>query len=139
MTGGTDHHAGATEVGTVRGARLRTFAGAAAVLAVIGLGCFSAWYRAVYYAWPGENAGDRVHWCGRDYEYQGPPLTTRQAKNTSWPLHAEGAYPPLALSGDELFAATYPARLRTSTSCATLVFLRTGPDAYKLYSLEGGP
>jgi hypothetical protein len=55
------------------------------------------------------------------------------------PLQAEGAYPLLAVSRGALFAPLYPASQRPSTTCGTLVFLRTGPDVYKPYELEGGP
>jgi hypothetical protein len=125
---------------TVRGARLRTWTGAVVTLVVVGAGGFTFWYRTVYNVMPGQGASDRVHWCGRDYEYEGPPLTLRQARSQAGrPLQTEGPYPPLDLSRDELFAAAYPAGQKLSTSCATLVFLRTGPDSYKPYSLEGGP
>jgi len=78
--------------------------------------------------------------CRRDYEYDGPAVTRRQAQAQAvFPLRAEGSYPPLALSRDALLAASYPAGLKSSASCATLVFLRTGPDAYEPYGLEGGP
>jgi len=135
-----DHDDEAATAKTVRGARLRTWTGAVVTLVVVGAGCFTFWYRAVYNVMPGQGASDRVHWCGRDYEYEGSPLTRRQAwSQARWPLQAEGSYPPLGLSRGELLAATYPAGQKLSTSCATVVFLRTGPDSYKLYSLEGGP
>jgi hypothetical protein len=119
---------------------MRRWIGAVVLLVVAGAAVFALWYHATYDALPGQSATGRVHWCGRDYEYEGPPLTRQQAvAQAQWPLHAEGSYPPLALSRDELLAATYPARLKVSTSCATSVFLRTGPDSYKPYVLEGGP
>jgi hypothetical protein len=130
----------AAAAAAVRGARLRTWAGAVVTLVVFGAGCFTFWYRAVYNVIPGQGASDQVHWCGRDYQYQGPPLTLRQARSQAGrPLQAEGSYPPLGLSRDELFAAAYPAGQKLPTSCAVVVFLRTGPDSYKPYSLEGGP
>jgi len=42
-----------------------------------------------------------------------------------------------------LFAARIPDQQRFSVSpplvCAVLVFLRIGPNEYRVYSLEGGP
>jgi hypothetical protein len=124
----------------VRRSSLRTWTGAAVLVVLAAAACFTVWYRGVYDVMPGQGASGRVHWCGRDYEYEGPPVTRHQAQaQAGFPLHAEGSYPPLALSRDALLAATYPAGLKSPASCATLVFLRTGPDAYKPYDLEGGP
>jgi hypothetical protein len=110
------------------------------LLLLAATACFALWYHSVFNVMPGQGASDRVHWCGRDYEYDGPPVTRQQARaQAGFPLRAEGSYPPLALSRDALLAATYPAGLKSSASCATLVFLRTGPNAYKPYGLEGGP
>ena len=123
-----------------RGSRLRAWIPAIVVLAVLGTAFFTVGYRTVYNVLPGQGASGRVHWCGRDYEYYGPPMTRQQASSQAGvPLRAEGSYPPLAWTRDELFAATDPAGQQVSTSCATLVFLRTGPDTYAPYSLEGGP
>jgi hypothetical protein len=110
------------------------------LVALVGAAGFTFWYRSVYNVLPGQDASGRVHWCGRDYQDEGPSVTRQQAStDAGWPLHAEGTYPPLAMSREVLFAASYPPRLKTPTSCATLVFLRTGPDVYKPYGLEGGP
>jgi hypothetical protein len=95
------------------------------------------WYRGTYHAWPGMRASDEVSWCGRDYQYEGPPQTGRQVFSSLWPVRAEGTYPPLG--GDELFAMTYPRGLTVSTSCAVVIYLRTGTDEYRPYSLDGGP
>lgn len=107
------------------------------VVAAVG---FTLWYRTTYNVWPGEGASGRVHWCGRNYQKAGAPLTRQQAEAQTQfrPLRAEGSYPPLALSPDALLAATYPADQKPVAICAPLVFLRTGPDSYKPYSLEGG-
>jgi hypothetical protein len=110
------------------------------VLVVVAAGVGIVWYRAVYNVLPGQSASGRVHWCGRDYEYEGPAVTRQQASSQAGvTLRAEGSYPPLAWSRDELLAASYPAGQAVPTSCASLVFLRTGPDTYAPYSLEGGP
>jgi hypothetical protein len=107
------------------------------VLVVVGAALFTVWYRTAYNVWPGRSASGRVHWCGRDHEYQGPPVSRQRASSQAGvPLRAEGSYPPLAWTRDELFAATYPANQQ---ACALLVFLSTGPDTYAPYSLEGGP
>ena len=58
------------------------------------------------------------------------------------PVRPVGGYPPFGPQ-QELFAARIPDKQRFSVSpptvCAVLVFLRTGPDKYRVYSLEGGP
>lgn len=120
-------------------------AGAVLALAVVAAGGFSVWYRQAYNVWPGQGASARVHWCGRDYEsFGGPPRSWRQiTAQEPIPIHAVGRYPPLGWSRRELFAAATPGSLRLAVSrsltCTTVVYLRTGPDEYQAYSLEGGP
>jgi hypothetical protein len=54
-----------------------------------------------------------------------------------------GQYPLLALSRQQLFAAVVIGAQRATVSppplCAMVIYLRTGPDQYRAYSLEGGP
>ena len=117
----------------------------AAGLVVVAAGIFALWYRQTYNVWPGQEASARVHWCGRDYESFGDPPQTRQqiSSQEHFLIRAVGQYPPLAWSPRELFAAVVIGAPRTSVSpppfCATVVYLRTGPDQYQAYSLEGGP
>ena len=125
---------------TISGAR-RGIQILAIALAVAAAG-IALWYRAVFHAWPGQQ-GSRVHWCGRDYEYSGPPETWAQiTAEERLPVRPVGGYPPF-LPQHELFAARIPDRQRFSVSppmvCAVLVYLRIGPDKYRVYSLEGGP
>jgi hypothetical protein len=126
--------------GVARGPSRRTWTEATVLLTVVVAVGFTLWYRTTYNVWPVQGASGRVHWCGRNYQDAGPPLTRQQAEAQAQfpPLRAEGSYPPLALSPDALLAATYPADQKPVAVCATLVFLRTGPDSYKPYSLEGG-
>jgi hypothetical protein len=133
---------GVSALMAMRGARFWIRAGSSALaLAIIAAGGLAVWYRSVYNVWPGMGASARVHWCGRDYQYSGDPAQSwRQiSSQAQWPIHAVGLYPPLGWSRQELFAATYPQALRSSASCATVVYLRTGPDEYRVYGLEGGP
>jgi hypothetical protein len=113
----------------------------AIALAVAAAG-IALWYRAVFHAWPGQQ-GSRVHWWGRDYGYSGPPETWAQiTAEERLPVRPVGGYPPF-LPQHELFAARIPDRQRFSVSppmvCAVLIYLRIGPDKYRVYSLEGGP
>jgi hypothetical protein len=109
------------------------------VLAVFAVGGFVFWYRAYYNIWPGQDATARVHWCERDYQNDGgPPQTWAQVTaGTRFPVRAAGRYPPLGLSGQQLFAAIYPGA--QPGSCAVVVYLKTGQDRYQSYSLLGGP
>ena len=117
----------------------------AAALTLIAAGIFALWYRHTYNVWPGQGASARVHWCGRDYEsFGGPPQTQRQISSREhFLIRPVGRYPPLALSRHQLFAAVVIGGPSTSVSppplCAMVVYLRTGPDQYRAYSLEGGP
>jgi hypothetical protein len=130
-----------------RGARsgIRVASGVLALMVVAAAG-FTAWYRQAYNVWPGQGASGRVHWCGRNYEsFGGPPRSWPQITSQQpVPVHAVGQYPPLGLwSRQELFAAAKSKSLRLAVSkslvCAMVVYLRTGPDEYRSYSLEGGP
>ena len=122
----------------------RTRSRAAVICSVLGLvifavGGFAAWYRMYYNIWPGQDATARVHWCERDYQNDGgrPETWHQLAAETRFPVRGFGRYPPLGLPGQQLFAAIYPGA--QASSCATVVYVRTGPDRYQSYSLLGGP
>lgn len=120
---------------------IRAASGVLAV-AIVAAGGFTLWYRTTYNVWPGMGASDRVHWCGRDYESSGDPAQSWQqiSRQAPWPIHAVGLYPPLGWPHQqELLAAIYPKALASPASCATLVYVRTRPDSYLTYALEGGP
>jgi hypothetical protein len=124
-----------------RGGRFWTgVAQRAVALVLVAAGIFALWYHQTYMVWPGQAASAQVHWCGRDYQYQGGTQTWRQITSQArWPVRAVSWYPPLGLARQQLFAAIYPKALRSPSSCATSVYLRTGPDRYRAYDLEGGP
>jgi hypothetical protein len=137
---------GVSALMAMRGARFWIRAGSGVLaLAIVAAGGFAVWYRSVYNVWPGHGASARVHWCGRDYHYSGDPAQSwRQISSQApWPIRQVGQYPPLGWSRQELFAATTPQAQRVSFSpplpCVMIVYLRTGPDDYQAYSLEGGP
>ena len=114
-----------------------------AVMIVAALG-LAVWYRATFNVWPGQSVSSRVRWCGRDYDdYGDPPQTLRQiSAGQPYPVRLAGQYPPLAFSGRELYAAVVPEAERQAAgldSCAAVVYLRTGADAYQAYGLLGGP
>jgi hypothetical protein len=129
-----------------RGKRFWTgVAQSAVALVLVAAGIFALWYRKTYNVWPGQGASARVHWCGRNYEsFGGPSQTQRQISTRDhFLIHPVGQYPPLALARQQLFAAVVIGAQRQSVSppplCAMIVYLRTGPDQYRAYSLEGGP
>jgi hypothetical protein len=136
---------GVSAITARRGGRFWTgVAQRAVALMLVAAGVFALWYRQTYNVWPGQSASARVHWCGRDYEsFGGPPQTQRQISSRDhFLIRAVGQYPPLALSRQQLFAAMVVGAQRASVSspvCAMVVYLRTGPDRYRAYTLEGGP
>jgi hypothetical protein len=117
----------------------------AVALVLVAAGIFALWYRKTYNVWPGQGASARVHWCGRDYEsFGGAPQTQRQISSRDhFLIRPVGQYPPLALSRQQLLAAVVIGAPRKTVSppplCAMVVYLHTGPDQYRAYSLEGGP
>jgi len=112
---------------------------AGVAIIVIAAAVIVVWYRGTYHVWPGQGAGSRVHWCGRDYENDegpGSAETLKQAKaGSSLPLRAAGDYPPLGPQR-ELLAVSMAGQ---AAACPTVIFLKTGPDSYLPYSLLGGP
>jgi len=130
----------------MRGKRLRVRAVRGALaLTVAAAGGVAVWYRRAYNVWPGQEASARVHWCGRDYEsFSSAPQTRQQISSREhFLIRPVGQYPPLGWSRQELLAAVVIGAQRKSVSppplCAMVVYLRTGPDEYQAYSLEGGP
>src|ERR1017187_1437459 len=128
----------------MRGELLRRAAFTAVALIVLAAGGLVVWYRQTYYTWPGEGAADRVRWCRRDYQTDGvSPQGWRQiTAQQRFPIRAVGWYPPLG-PHRELLAAVYPRAQRLSSSpppsCATVVYLRTGPDRYEAFNLLAAP
>ena len=111
------------------------------VVAVLAVGGFVFWYRATYNVLPGQGASTRVHWCGRDYErLDGTSTWAQLTAQESGPVRLVGRYPPLG-SRTALYAAVGPASQRRTDggACATGVYLQTGPDRYRGYTLGGGP
>jgi hypothetical protein len=109
------------------------------VLILVAVASSALWYRTYYNIWPGQAATARVRWCERDYQNAGgPPQTWAQVTAGSQvPVRAFGLYPPLGLPRRHLFAAVFPDA--QPSSCATVIYLQTGPDRYQSYSLLGGP
>jgi hypothetical protein len=107
------------------------------VLAVVG--GFALWYRSYYNIWPSQDATARVHWCERDYQNDGGPTETWRQVTAGSPssVRSFGRYPPLGVPGQQLFAVLLPDA--QPSSCATVIYLRTGPDRYQSYSVLGGP
>lgn len=103
------------------------------VLCALVVGTF--WYRATYHAFPGQTAGSRIRWCGRDYDSGGGPAESLRQIQAAYGdgYRIAGHYPPLALSDSQLVA---PQGL---SYCPTVIFLSAGPDRYFSYGLSGGP
>ncbi len=111
----------------------------ALIAVLVAAGGFIVWYRGTYNVFPGQSADSRVHWCYRNYDNDGGPaqsLRQVEAGATS-PVRVVGNYPPLALHSAQLLAEVYPGP--HTSSCAVVVYLRTGPDRYAGYELSGGP
>jgi hypothetical protein len=130
---------GMNSIMAFRGRRLGANVVRAAMVVVVVAGGFTGWYRATYHAFPGQQVPS-VHWCGRDYQSDGPWQTWRHittfARSSIRPV---GHYPPLGWWDQDLFAAAPRMTHRPGEPCAAVVYLRTGQDSYQAYTLEGGP
>ena len=119
----------------------RNAAGTGVTLLLVAVGGLTVWYRATYHTWPGLGVPAAVHWCGRDYSggIAGPQTWAQVTAQAPVAVRAVGYYPPLG-PGRLLLADTGVATNRpTGQLCAMAVYLRTGPDRYQAYTLEGGP
>ena len=125
-------------------ARTRTLwrhtAGTGAVCLLLIAALAALWYRATYHAWPG-TMPSVVHWCGRDYEAVHETWTWAQITREEAPrkVRAVGSYPSLFPGGRTLVAAPFAGPVKPGEPCAMIVYIRTSPDRYGVYSLEGGP
>jgi hypothetical protein len=127
-------------------ARTRTLwrhtAGSGAVCLLLIGALAAVWYRATYHVFPGMVPGV-VHWCGRDYETEGEPETWAQVTAQEKPrrVRVVGTYPPIFGLSRPLLAAAAPGARPPGPGqpCAMIVYVRTAPDRYQSYSLEGGP
>ena len=112
---------------------------AALAVMLLAAAAVTVWYRGTYHIWPGQAAGSRVHWCGRDYENdQGPgsaETLQRVKAASSLPLRVVGDYPPLG-PRQQLLTVSMAGQ---PAACPTAMFLKTGPDSYLPYGLLGGP
>lgn len=111
------------------------------ILLVAAASVATLWYRATYHMWPGQGVPPVVRWCGRDYQAgaSGPQTWAQITARAPVAIRAVGHYPPVG-PGHPLLADTGPASRRSPGEvCAMAVYLRTGPDRYQAYALEGGP
>jgi hypothetical protein len=134
---------GVSAIMTFGGRHFWIMAARGGLAVVVMAGGFTVWYRATYHAWPGQELPS-VHWCGRNYQADlGQSETWQQVTSQERrPVRLVGWYPPV-WPHQELFAAPMPDRQRFSVHpplvCAVVIYLRTGPDRYEVYALEGGP
>jgi hypothetical protein len=126
-------------LGLIATTRFRVIVAYTLTLMIFAAGAYVAWYRTTYNVWPAQEASTRVHWCARNYETSDDSAQTWQDISTksAYPIRSVGRYPPLALSPQQLFAPAVPGA--HPNSCGTVVYLRTKTDAYRAYSLIGGP
>jgi hypothetical protein len=117
----------------------RNAAGAVAICLAGAVFFAALWFRATYHFFPGM-VPTVVHWCGRDYE-TGETWTWAQITSEEAPrkVRAVGSYPFLFPGAHTLFAAPIAGPVKPGEPCAMTVYIRTGPDRYRLYALEGGP
>lgn len=122
-----------THDGGKRGGKIRVVLGWVAVVVVVAAVVATVGYRTRYHVWPGQTAGSRISYCGRDYDAGNSGLSLRgiQAESSA-PVRNTGEYPPLGPQ-HALYAAA------SSGYCPTVVFLETGPGQFTAYALQGGP
>lgn len=114
-------------------------------IVLVAAGGYAIWYHNHYYVWPGQPAGSRISWCGRDYQAGRTGLTSRQVNaQPGGQAKDAGAYPPIG-PREQLFAVTaqaaHPEQTAHTgqTNCPTTVFLETNAGQFTAYSLVGGP
>lgn len=107
-----------------------------ALILIAAIAAITLWYRMTYAIWPGQEAGARIHWCGRDYNQgQGSPLTLQQVQaQAGAPVDAVGDYPPLGPK-QQLIAV----RQGQGGECPAVIYRSIGSGQYLAYGLSGGP
>lgn len=113
--------------------KIRVLVASIAVIVVVAVAAAALWYRGQYHVWPGQAAGSRISYCGRDYQAGNSGLSLREIRaDSSSTVRNTGGYPPLGPQQD-LYAVT------GGTYCPAVVFLKTGPEQFTAYALLGGP
>lgn len=109
-----------------------------ALILIAAIAAITLWYKMTYAIWPGQEAGARIHWCGRDYNQgQGSPLTLQQVQvQARAPVAVVGDYPPLPGPRQDLLAVRQGPQ---GTECPAVIYLATSPGHYLAYGLSGGP
>ncbi len=120
--------------------RWRNAAGSGAVCLLIAAFAGALWYGGTYHTLPGM-VPTVVHWCGRDYQTGGGTQIWTQITAAERPrrVRVVGSYPPAFGFSRPLLAAPGTSPVRPGEPCAMAVYVRTGPNRYQPYTLEGGP
>jgi len=124
----------------------RTAAVVVAVLVLAGL-TGELVYRGAYgtFAWWSDPA--RISYCGRDYLPSAMTVTHARIEHERAALLKDPPYPVVTVAkvppviGRPLLASVTPEVRRAGSQlpCAMVVYLETGPDAYRPYVISGGP
>ena len=126
----------------------RARVGIAVIGVLLALGAVTVWWRFHYGIWPGARYPSAVHYCGRTYDRDhGASQSARAslAREISASDYDTGSTMYPAFRFDAPFAESYPVfashprdvHVGDTPTCATKVYLRSGPDQYLTYSLSG--
>lgn len=108
---------------------------AIAVLILAGIALIGNY--GAYHEWPWSTYPSRLSVCGRDFQPEGRPQTRAQiARTDPSPLARIGDVPGWLNSGELWAHANEPP---FTGICRVVMFVRGGPDQFKVYALEGGP
>jgi hypothetical protein len=134
--------------------KLRWPTAAAVLLAVAGLAtagaaarpmAVSVHSRIVFGTWDPNGPPERINYCGRRYYAGGDGTRTREeamagpdpASHSSWREigHTDGGTPYYAM----VLPDATRSELSPAITCTMMVYLRVRTDAYRVYTLSGGP
>lgn len=119
-----------------RGRLFARLVGGLLVAILLGLIAWSGWFRITYGSFPGMGIGDRISWCGHDFDASVTDLTAAEANDDpAQPLLPAFRYPPVWHKAT-VHAAMRPAAelaAQPRLPCAEELYVRTGSDRYTRY------
>jgi hypothetical protein len=121
------------------------------VLIPVALVGAAGWYYESFALWPGQALPSHIHWCGRDFAKDpGPSVPLTKARPTiprsranepvTEPWQRVGTLDFVLFSSPAVFATPWSAETQRKFdlfACTAELYVKTGPNSFVGYGLEG--
>ncbi len=101
-------------------------------MTVAAIGGYGLGFHHRYGSWPGLDVGDRINWCGQQYQSSVTDLTLSEVNTSDRPVEQLFSYPP-HLPRADVYGLPTPAG-----SCPTALYIHSGSDRYTKYLAPTG-